>query len=245
MWAIYNEEKVEDTDFVLPVENVLAARNKFANSLVGFFVGKSVAFPLVQNYVKNTWGKYGFQKVISDDDGVFYFKFTSVTGMEQVMEKGPWMIRNQPLLLNKWTPNLALSKDEVKKVPIWVKIHKIPAVAYSEDGLSLIASQIGKPIMLDAFTSSMCSDPWGRMGFARAMIEVSAENELKKEVTMAVPNVDGEGHTKQIMPLEFEWKPPQCCECHVFGHSISSCPKRVVVNNAEKIVENDDSFTVV
>ncbi|GJW89627.1 trichome birefringence-like protein 3 [Tanacetum coccineum] len=172
--ALYNEEKVEDIDFVLPVENVLAARNKFANSLMGFFVGKSVAFLLVQNY-----------------------------------------------------------------------IHKIPAVAYSEDGLSLIASQIGKPIMLDAFTSSMCSDPWGRMGFARAMIEVSAENELKKEVTMVVPNVDGEGHTKQIMPLEFEWKPPQCCECHVFGHSISSCPKRVVVNNAEKIVENDDSFTVV
>ncbi|GJZ92892.1 zf-CCHC domain-containing protein, partial [Tanacetum coccineum] len=82
-------------------------------------------------------GKYGFQKVISDDDGVFYFKFTSVTGMEQVMEKGPWMIRNQPLLLNKWTPNLALSKDEVKKVPIWVKIYKIHVVAYSEDGLSL------------------------------------------------------------------------------------------------------------
>ncbi|GKF69511.1 hypothetical protein Tco_0202568, partial [Tanacetum coccineum] len=175
--ALYNEEKVEDIDFVLPVENVLAARNKFANSLMGFFVGKSVAFPLVQNYVKNTWGKYGFQKVISDDDGVFYFKFTSVTGMEQIMEKGPWMIRNQPLLLNKWTPNLALSKDEVKKVPIWVKIHKIPVVAYSEDGLSLIASQIVKPIVLDAFTSSMCSDPWGRMGFARAMIEVSAENE--------------------------------------------------------------------
>ncbi|GKA89535.1 hypothetical protein Tco_0811347 [Tanacetum coccineum] len=83
--VLYNEEKVEDTDFVLPMENVLAARNKFANSLMGFFVGKSVAFPLVQNYVKNTWGKYGFQKVISDDDGVFYFKFTSATGMEQVM----------------------------------------------------------------------------------------------------------------------------------------------------------------
>ncbi|GKA89536.1 hypothetical protein Tco_0811348 [Tanacetum coccineum] len=99
--------------------------------------------------------------------------------------------------------------------------------------------------MLDAFTSSMCSDPWGRMGFAMAMIEVSAENKLKKEVTMVVPNVDGEGHTKKIMPLEFEWKPPQCYECHVFGHSISSCRKRVVVNNAEKIVKNDDSFIVV
>ncbi|GJX67679.1 protein LAZ1 [Tanacetum coccineum] len=37
---------------------------------------------------------------------------------------------------------------------------KVPVVAYSEDGLSLIATQIGKPVMLDAFTSTMCADPW-------------------------------------------------------------------------------------
>ncbi|GKE63061.1 hypothetical protein Tco_1513428, partial [Tanacetum coccineum] len=45
--TLFNEDKVENTDFVLPVENVMAAQNKFANSLVGFFVGKRVAFPLV------------------------------------------------------------------------------------------------------------------------------------------------------------------------------------------------------
>nr|GEV51264.1 hypothetical protein [Tanacetum cinerariifolium] len=50
-------------------------------------------------------------------------------------------------------------------------MHKVPIVAYSEDGLSLIATQIGTPIMLDAFTSSMCVDSWGRIGFARALIE--------------------------------------------------------------------------
>ncbi|GJV18295.1 hypothetical protein Tco_1367315 [Tanacetum coccineum] len=223
--VLFNNETVEDTDFVLPVENVMAARNKFANSLVGFFVGKS--------------------KVIRDDDGVFYFKFTSITGMEQVMEKCPWMIRNQPLILTKWEPNLTLSKDAVKNVPIWVKIHKIPVVAYYEDGLSLIASQIGKPIMLDAFTSAMCADPWGRMGFARALIEVSAEKALKQEVVMAVPNVDGEGHTKEQMPLEFEWKPSQCTECCVFGHTNGTCPKRVVISNTESAVEKADGFTLV
>ncbi|GKA01985.1 hypothetical protein Tco_0674650 [Tanacetum coccineum] len=42
-------EQLEDTDFVLPVEAIAEVKNKFANSLVGFFVGKSVAFPLVQN----------------------------------------------------------------------------------------------------------------------------------------------------------------------------------------------------
>ncbi|GKB47808.1 hypothetical protein Tco_0898561 [Tanacetum coccineum] len=161
----------------------------------------------------NTWGKFGFQKVIRDDDDVFYFKFTSATGLEQVLEKGPWLIRNQPLILTKWTPNLTLSKDNVTKVPVWVKIQKVHVVAYVEDGLSLIATQIGKPIMLDAFTSSMCNDPWGRIRYARALIEVSTDKELKKEVTIAILIVDGEGYTMEKMSVEYEWKPPCCNEC--------------------------------
>ncbi|GJS32606.1 retrovirus-related pol polyprotein from transposon TNT 1-94 [Tanacetum coccineum] len=138
--SLFNEDKVEDIDFVLPIENVMAAQHRFNNSLVGFFVGKGVAFPLVKNYVTNTWGKFGLQKVMRDDDGVFFFKFTSLTGLEQVLEKGPWMIQNQPLILTKWKLNLIVSKDEVTTVPVWVKIHKVPVVAYSADGLSLIGS---------------------------------------------------------------------------------------------------------
>ncbi|GKD37708.1 gag-protease polyprotein [Tanacetum coccineum] len=45
---------------------------------------------------------------------------------------------------------------EVTKVPVWVKLDGVPVLAYSDDGLSLIATQIGNPIMLDAFTSTMC-----------------------------------------------------------------------------------------
>ncbi|GJV85889.1 hypothetical protein Tco_1525787 [Tanacetum coccineum] len=209
---------VDKADCVLPVENVMVAQNKFANSLVGFFVGKSMAFQVVQNYVNNTWCKFGFQKVIRDDDDVYYFKFTSVTGMEQ---------------------------DKVTKVPLWVKIHKVPVVAYSADGLSLIGTQIGKPILLDAFTSAMCKDPWERIGYARALIEVSADKYLKKEVTMVIPNVNGEGHTKVTMKVEYEWKPSCCSECHVFGHTLENYPKRVVEPAKLSNVEDEEGFTTV
>ncbi|GJV30433.1 hypothetical protein Tco_1386881 [Tanacetum coccineum] len=168
--SLVNIEQVKNSDCVLHVEH------------------------LGQNYVSNTWSKFGFQKVMRDDDDVYYFKFTSMTGLEHVLEKGPWLIRNQPLILTKWSPK-TLSKDKVTKVPVWVKVHKVPAVAYSEDGLSLIATQIGKPIMLDAFTSAMCFEPWGRLGFARALIEVTAEKELKHKVSTGwFDVVDGEGH---------------------------------------------------
>ncbi|GKF78853.1 hypothetical protein Tco_0234421, partial [Tanacetum coccineum] len=52
--TLRSAEQLEDTDFVLPIEVIAEVKNKFANSLVGFFVGKSIAFPLVQNYVTNT-----------------------------------------------------------------------------------------------------------------------------------------------------------------------------------------------
>ncbi|GKB07485.1 hypothetical protein Tco_0835769 [Tanacetum coccineum] len=195
----WDDTKVEESDCLLLVENVMAAQNKFANSLVGFFVGKSVAFPL----------------------------FTSVTGLEQVLEKGPWMIHNQPLMLTKWTPNLSVSMDNVAMVPVWVKIHKVPMVAYSEDGLSLITTQIGKPILLDSFTSSMCKDPWGQIGYARALIEISNETDLKKEVIMAILIIDGEGYTKEKIKVEYKWRRPFCSDCHVFGHAFEQCPKRI------------------
>nr|GEU28975.1 hypothetical protein [Tanacetum cinerariifolium] len=108
-------------------------------------------------------------------------KPTPKTGLEHVLEKESWMIRNTPIILTKWSPNMSLTKDKVTKVPAWVKMHKVPIVAYYEASLSLIATQVGKPIMLDAFTSEMCVDPWGRLGFARMLIEVSADKELKKE----------------------------------------------------------------
>nr|GEU66153.1 hypothetical protein [Tanacetum cinerariifolium] len=86
---LFNEEKVEESDFVLSAAVMAAVKHKFDNTLVGFFVGQKVAFPLVKNYVTNTWNKF-----------------------EQVLQQGQWMIRNTHIILNKWTPNLSLAKDE-------------------------------------------------------------------------------------------------------------------------------------
>nr|GEU62515.1 L-2-hydroxyglutarate dehydrogenase, mitochondrial [Tanacetum cinerariifolium] len=82
---------------------------------------------------------------------------------------------------SKWTLSLSLKKEWVTKVPVWVKLHKVPLVAYSGDGLSLIATQVRKPIMLDAFTSSMCEDPWGRVNFACVLVEISVDSIMKQE----------------------------------------------------------------
>ncbi|GJV14416.1 zinc knuckle CX2CX4HX4C containing protein [Tanacetum coccineum] len=199
--SLVNDDKVDNSNIVLPRAAIDKVKSKFANSLVGYFIGKSIAFQFVQNYVTNTWSKFGFEKVMKKDDGIFIFKFVNSMGMEQVLDQGPWLIRNTLLILNKWTPSLPLKKDVVTKVPIWVKLHRVPLVAYSEDGLSLIATQIGKPLMLDVYMSSMCGEAWGHIHFARALIEVRLNSDLKKEcpkiirepVTLVPTNTNSDG----------------------------------------------------
>nr|GEU43234.1 hypothetical protein [Tanacetum cinerariifolium] len=106
--------------------------------------------------------------------------------------------------------------------------------------------------MLDAFTSSMYEEAWGRIAFSRALVEVSADRDLKEEVIIKVPVVDGTGHTKVSMRVEYEWKPLMCMECHVFGHSDTHCPKRpkpssdkgtVEVTDVSKKAKQDDKST--
>ncbi|GJY00545.1 hypothetical protein Tco_0357563 [Tanacetum coccineum] len=46
-------------DVAILLESIRAISERFANKVYGFFVGKRVTFPVVDNYVKNTLRKYG------------------------------------------------------------------------------------------------------------------------------------------------------------------------------------------
>nr|GEV87296.1 hypothetical protein [Tanacetum cinerariifolium] len=148
--TLVNEERVKFVDCVLP--KAAAAK-----------------------YVLNTWRKFGFERIIRNDDGVYLFKFATKSGSDQVIEKGPWMIRKSPIILTKWSPNVSLKRGEVTKVPVWVKMYNVPVLAYSEDGLSLLGTQIG-------------------------LIEIDAAIGLKKEVIMSIPEEKGDGYIKEEVP---------------------------------------------
>ncbi|XP_021996271.1 uncharacterized protein LOC110893472 [Helianthus annuus] len=135
------------------------------------------------------------------------------------------MIRNIPIILKEWSPSIAVEKEDITTVPVWVKMHDVPLEAFTEDGLSLLASKIGTPKMLDSYMATMCTESWGRSSFARALIDVHATMELKKSITMAIPSLDGKGFTKAEIKVEYDWVPLRCHTCCVFGHDGNSCPK--------------------
>lgn len=129
---LINEDQVANHDTKLPKEAMESVLCRYENTLVGYFIGKAIAFPIVQNYVTNTWKKFGVQKIMKNEEGVFLFKFDTKEGLEQELQRGPWLIRHSPLILRKWSLNVPLTKNEVTTIPVWIKLHNVPIVAYSE-----------------------------------------------------------------------------------------------------------------
>ncbi|GJS95704.1 RNA-directed DNA polymerase, eukaryota [Tanacetum coccineum] len=121
-----------------------------------------------------------------------------------------------------------LLKEELTRILIWVKLHDVPIQVFEEDGISLIDTFIGKPVMLDLYTSSMCNDSWGRSSFARCLIEENSEADLVDVVTIGIPSLSEDDFTKETIRVDYEWRPPRCDTCKIFSHVHDYCPKKVV-----------------
>ncbi|GJX45985.1 zinc knuckle CX2CX4HX4C containing protein [Tanacetum coccineum] len=214
---ITNEEKVLAAHVAIPLAGVNEISAKFDNTLYGYFIRSWLAFPIVKNYVRNVWAQYGFKSAI-DREGFFLFKFSSHEGLNKVLHGGSWFIKSRSLVLNLWSANIKMKKEDCKKISVWVKIHKVPMVAFSEVRLSLIATQLGRPLMRDARTSDLCLNLWGPMTYARVLIELSIDQVIMDSVIVVVPFPNGTGHSLDKLDVEYEWRPTRCSKCTTFGH---------------------------
>ncbi|GKE35743.1 hypothetical protein Tco_1455065, partial [Tanacetum coccineum] len=76
------------------------------------------------------------------------------------------IILSVPLILNVWNPNSVLKKEDIKKVPVWVKMFNVHVVAYLK----------------------------GMNSYARALVEISADNDFIEYLVVAVPVAKTKGH---------------------------------------------------
>ncbi|GJR86707.1 putative reverse transcriptase domain-containing protein [Tanacetum coccineum] len=190
-------------DVVVLVESIRAISERFVNTAYGFFLVKRVAYPVVANYVRNTWGKYGLvRSMFSSSRGLFSFQFSFMEGLNAMLENGPWFIRNNPLILKKWHPDANLLKEDVGIVPLWVKLYGVPVTASS---------------------------------YARAMIELRADVELKDNIVAAMPKIIEEGYYTCNIRVEYEWKPLRCACCKIFGHVQEECPKNIGIGETKNL----------
>ncbi|KAL0455555.1 UNVERIFIED_CONTAM: hypothetical protein Slati_0894700 [Sesamum latifolium] len=137
---------------------------------------------------------------------------------KRVIEGGPWLFQGQPIVLQKWEPGMVLRKLQHTQVPVWIKLRHLPVELWTTEGLSTVASGIGKPLYPDAITRA-CT----RLDFARVCIMLDIHSKLPKHIVIMVPREDG-GETPCKVDVEYEWLPPKCTACMTLGHSAKGCP---------------------
>ncbi|GJR13298.1 ribonuclease H-like domain-containing protein [Tanacetum coccineum] len=83
----------------------------------------------------------------------------SMDGLDAMLENGPWFIWNNPFIMKKWHPDENLLKEDVSTISFWAKLHGVPITAFSDNGLSAIATKLGTLLMLDSYTSDILIVP--------------------------------------------------------------------------------------
>ncbi|GKC69630.1 hypothetical protein Tco_1115513 [Tanacetum coccineum] len=159
----------------------------------------------ISDIIWNRWDTLlNFQKsalIVDDNLSSEASPSDTIAGLEAVLEGSPWLIRKSLIILKN---------------------------VFKEDGNSLIATFIGKPVMLDSYTSSMCNDSWDRSCFDWCLIEVNSEADLVDVVTIGIPSLTKDGFTKETICVEYEWMPPRCDICKICSHVHDHCLKKVV-----------------
>ncbi|GKB75987.1 reverse transcriptase domain-containing protein [Tanacetum coccineum] len=125
-------DSTDVADVLIPMLSVLKVCDMFKNNIYGYFIVKKVAF-----------------------------LFSSMDGLEGVLEHEPWLICNILFILRKWTPSSMLTKEELTFILVWIKFHGVYVLEFTADGLSAIATRLGTPIMLDSCTTATFPDPIG------------------------------------------------------------------------------------
>nr|GEV93003.1 reverse transcriptase domain-containing protein [Tanacetum cinerariifolium] len=73
-----------------------------------------------------------------------------------------------------------------------------------EEELSELATRLGKPIMLDSYTSSMSMQSWGRLNYARVFIDIRIDRELKECMVIAIQILEGNEDILHTVRVEYE-----------------------------------------
>ncbi|KAL0383140.1 UNVERIFIED_CONTAM: hypothetical protein Scaly_0601300 [Sesamum calycinum] len=124
--------------------------NRWNTTAVGYFLGKRPYFHHLTDFVRSIWPVVRDVKAMLN--GFFFFQFKTMAAMEEVLEGGPWFFLRQPIVLQKWELGMVLRKLKHTEVLVWIKLRHLPVELWTTDGLSTVASGIGRPLYPDAIT---------------------------------------------------------------------------------------------
>ncbi|KAL5840076.1 hypothetical protein ACOSQ4_012684 [Xanthoceras sorbifolium] len=181
-----------------PWDNALILKNMGRPHSLNFMLAK----------LKQKWPLAGHWQLMDMEGGYFVARFQLKADLDMVLTEGPWVIANQYLVAQRWIPNFVPGEQEIQKMPVWIRMSRIPMEWMEHELLWGIGELLGNPCKIDPITEAQA-----RGRFARLCIEIDTNKPLKGTL-----KVDG-----RRVKVEYESMGLICFNCGRIGHGKDSC----------------------
>ncbi|CAI8595347.1 unnamed protein product [Vicia faba] len=204
-------------------EDVESELRFWGSSLIIYAIGVDMSMNVVNNYMIKEWYFVKLPEMFYNEEGFLILKFKTIKEREVVMLKGPYTIRNMPMIIFKWRPDFSMERDMLRTLPIWVKLPKLPTHMWGVSSLGKIGSVIRSTLFTD-----VCTIDKLRVSYARILVDVDVTQKLQEEFDIHYDGCD------RIQKVEYEWRPKYCEKCQKVGH-ICNVEKKPTVKMWQQI----------
>ena len=170
-----NMESNEDSDEkVAELRNGVAAvtlskevkqriRAPWVNSLIVKVYGRLVGFHFLQARLISMWRPLGRMDIIDLGKEFYLVRFGLKEDFSEVLEKGPWFIREHFLSIRPWEPNFKPSTANISSVAVWIRLTELPIEYYEMDMLKQIGKAVGNVLRIDTHTATEARGRYARL----------------------------------------------------------------------------------
>uniref|UniRef100_A0ACD5T9A8 Uncharacterized protein n=1 Tax=Avena sativa TaxID=4498 RepID=A0ACD5T9A8_AVESA len=145
------------------------------------------------------------------EENLFLFQAACLGDWKRIMEEGPWLFRDQGLVLGEYDGFSPVNSIPLNLLHVWIRIPKIPDLFKKEDVVRDLASKVGIVEKIELRPSIV-------ENYVRARVKLNVDEPLMRFVTLEL-----EDHRDLVFQVLYEKLPRFCGVCGLMGHVASEC----------------------
>ncbi|KAK1699131.1 hypothetical protein QYE76_015828 [Lolium multiflorum] len=147
-------------------------------------------------------------------ENIFLFTFYQASGKKKAVEEGPWTFDKSLLIMEEFEPHKNIDDYDFSKIPIWVRIFKLPLGLMNRATGEDIGDQIGEYVGIDGVENGLAV---GR--YLRIKVKLTVAKPLMRGTMVAI----GEEANMRWCPFQYEFLPDFRFTCGLIGHLDKDC----------------------
>lgn len=175
--------------------------------------GKEYNLLILAEVVTKAWKPSGALKITYLGNGIYKVQFDLLCDLEAALQRSPWSIRDELMILERCHEDLLIEEYEFNFVSFWMHVYGLPLSMMNSQKVFNIMQKLGSPEPIDPQTASK----WGK--YARVRVRLDISKPIPKGMVITLNS-----KKKIIITFRYEKLPRLCFFCGFFGHVMKQFP---------------------